>query len=115
MLDERGDVVAAPVRRRPGRRRVREPDVLPPGSGGSSVGFTPPTYNSGWSSGHPIPDVIKIQSAVRRLTRPSQAGVTTTTRSDPDGNGGTTATTPPPTTITSGSSSKRRPACATAG
>jgi polyisoprenyl-teichoic acid--peptidoglycan teichoic acid transferase len=78
----------------------------------AAVGFTPPTYNSGWSSGYPIPNVAKIQSAVRRLT--NQARVTTTTRSDPDGLGGGTATTRPPAGNGS-SSAKRRPACTTAG
>ena len=76
----------------------------------ATVGFTPPTYNSGWSSGYPIPDVAKIQSAVRRMTRP--AAVTATTRADPDGLGGVTSTTRAPATGSSGSS-RRKPACGT--
>ncbi|HEY4790226.1 MAG TPA: LCP family protein, partial [Actinomycetes bacterium] len=53
----------------------------------ASIGFTPPTYNRGWSNGYPIPDVAKIQRTVRRLT--SQASATTpTTLADPDGLGG---------------------------
>src|SRR4029453_13549844 len=53
----------------------------------ATVGFTPPTYNRGWSNGYPIPDVAKIQRAVHRLT--SQAAATTpTTRADPQGLGG---------------------------
>ena len=77
----------------------------------ATVGFTPPTYNSGWSSGYPIPDVDKIQSAVRRMTRP--AAVTTTTRADPDGLGGATSTTRAPASRSS-SSAQRKPACGTA-
>jgi len=73
----------------------------------AAVGFTPPTYNVGWSSGYPIPDVPKIQRAVRRMT--SQAVVTTTTRADPDGLGSATSTTRAP----AGSSSRRKPACTT--
>jgi LCP family protein required for cell wall assembly len=80
----------------------------------ATVGFTPPTYNSGWSSGYPIPDVAKIQSAVRRLTRPSQAGVTATTRSDPDGLGGVTSTTRSQGGGQS-SSARRKPTCGTVG
>ncbi|HZA81143.1 MAG TPA: LCP family protein, partial [Actinomycetes bacterium] len=63
----------------------------------ATIGFQPPTYNSGWSSGYPIPDVAKIQSAVRRMTRPA-ADTTTTTRADPDGIGGVTSTTRAPAT-----------------
>ena len=76
----------------------------------AAVGFTPPTYNIGWSSGYPIPDVAKIQSAVRRMT--SQAAATTPTTANPDGLGGTTATTRAP--ATRGGSTKRKPACTTA-
>jgi polyisoprenyl-teichoic acid--peptidoglycan teichoic acid transferase len=71
----------------------------------ATVGFTPPTYNRGWSNGYPIPDVPKIQRAVRRLTSP--AGATTTTTSP--GIGGATATTRSPAT------GQRGPACATVG
>ena len=77
----------------------------------ATVGFTPPTYNSGWSGGYPIPDVDKIQSAVRRMTRP--AAVTATTRADPDGLGGATSSTRPPASRSSGST-QRKPACGTA-
>ena len=49
----------------------------------ATVGFTPLTSNSGWSSGYPIPDVPKVQRTVRRMT--SQAVVTTTTRPTPTG------------------------------
>jgi LCP family protein required for cell wall assembly len=76
----------------------------------AAVGFTPPTYNIGWSSGYPIPDVPKIHRAVRRLT--SQAVVTTTTSADPDGLGSATSTTGAPAG-NGGSSSRRRPACTT--
>jgi polyisoprenyl-teichoic acid--peptidoglycan teichoic acid transferase len=81
----------------------------------ATIGFTPPTYNRGWSNGYPIPDVAKIQRAVRRLT--SQAPATTpTTRADPDGLGGVPTTTrPPATTGIGGTSSRRGPACNTAG
>ncbi|HET7519361.1 MAG TPA: LCP family protein [Actinomycetes bacterium] len=75
----------------------------------AAVGFTPPTYNIGWSSGYPIPDVPKIHRAVRRLT--SQAVVTTTTSADPDGLGSATSTTGTP--AGNGGSSRRRPACTT--
>jgi hypothetical protein len=78
----------------------------------TTVGFTPPTYNVGWSSGYPIPDVHKIRSTVHRLTR--QAAVTPTTGVDPDGLGAATTTTRAP----SGSGSapaKRKPACGTVG
>jgi len=76
----------------------------------ATVGFTPPTYNIGWSSGYPIPNVPKIQSAVRRMT--SQAAATTPTTANPDGLGGTTATTRAP--ATGGGSTKPKPACTTA-
>jgi polyisoprenyl-teichoic acid--peptidoglycan teichoic acid transferase len=81
----------------------------------ATIGFTPPTYNRGWSNGYPIPDVAKIQRAVHRLT--SQAPATTpTTRADPDGLGSAPATTrPPATTGSGGTSSRRGPACSTAG
>jgi hypothetical protein len=80
----------------------------------ATVGFTPPTYNSGWSSGYPIPDVPKIQRAVRRMT--SQAVVTTTTRSDPDGLGSATSTSRAPASSgAGGSTSRRKPACTTSG
>jgi polyisoprenyl-teichoic acid--peptidoglycan teichoic acid transferase len=78
----------------------------------AAVGFTPPDYNDGWSSGYPIPNVVKIQAAVRRLTR--QTAVTTSTQPEPDGLGEATATTRAP----SGSrpaQNRPRPACATAG
>jgi polyisoprenyl-teichoic acid--peptidoglycan teichoic acid transferase len=77
----------------------------------AAVGFTPPTYNIGWSSGYPIPDVLKIQGTVRRVTSP--APVTTTTTANPDGLGGATATTRAPATG-GATSSKRKPACTTA-
>jgi len=76
----------------------------------TTVGFTPPTYNSGWSSGYPIPDVHKIRSTVRRLTRPSE--VTTTTSPSSDGVGGATPTT---RARSAGTSGKRKPACETVG
>jgi polyisoprenyl-teichoic acid--peptidoglycan teichoic acid transferase len=76
----------------------------------AAVGFTPPTYNIGWSSGYPIPNVPKIQNAVHRIT--SQAAATTPTTANPDGLGGTTATTRAP--ATGGGSAKRKPACTTA-
>jgi polyisoprenyl-teichoic acid--peptidoglycan teichoic acid transferase len=81
----------------------------------ATVGFTPPTYNRGWSNGYPIPDVAKIQRAVQRLT--SQAPATTpTTRAAPEGLGGVPTTTlPPATTGSGGTSSRRGPACSVAG
>jgi polyisoprenyl-teichoic acid--peptidoglycan teichoic acid transferase len=78
----------------------------------ATIGFTPPTYNIGWSSGYPIPNVPKIQSAVRRMT--GQAGVTSTTRPDPDGLGGGTATTRP-RAGNSTTSARRKSSCAIAG
>jgi LCP family protein required for cell wall assembly len=80
----------------------------------ATLGFTPPTYNRGWSNGYPIPDVPKIQRAVQRLTGPARAATTTTTRPDPDGLG-TTATTRAPATGGSSASGQRGPACSTAG
>jgi LCP family protein required for cell wall assembly len=77
----------------------------------TTVGFTPPTYNSGWSAGYPIPDVQKIQSAVRRMTRP--AAVTATTQASTDGLGGVTSSTRAPATRSS-SSNRPKPACGTA-
>jgi polyisoprenyl-teichoic acid--peptidoglycan teichoic acid transferase len=78
----------------------------------ATAGFTPPTYNSGWSSGYPIPDVQKIRSTVHRLTRPTP--VTATTRANPDGLGDTTTTTRA-ASRSRGTSSQRKPACATVG
>ena len=78
----------------------------------TAVGFTPPTYNAGWSSGYPVPDELKIQSAVRRLTR--QTAVPTSTRPEPDGLGGATATTRAPG-ASRASRDRPKPACATAG
>jgi polyisoprenyl-teichoic acid--peptidoglycan teichoic acid transferase len=77
----------------------------------AAVGFTPPGYNSGWSSGYPIPNVSKIQSAVRRLTRPTP--VTATSRAEPDGLGGATPTTRAPSA--SRRTGGRKPACGTLG
>jgi LCP family protein required for cell wall assembly len=77
----------------------------------TTVGFTPPTYNVGWSSGYPIPDVHKIRSTVHRLTR--EAAVTTTTSGEPDGLGGVTITTRAPSGAST--STKRKPACGTVG
>ncbi|HET6814921.1 MAG TPA: LCP family protein [Actinomycetota bacterium] len=77
----------------------------------ATVGFTPPNYNVGWSSGYPIPNVHKIRSTVHRMTRPT--AVTATTRANPDGLGATATTRAP-----SGdrpASSKRKPACDTVG
>jgi LCP family protein required for cell wall assembly len=82
----------------------------------AAVGFTPPNYNAGWSSGYPIPDVTRIQSAVRRLTR--ETPVPATTRPERlDG--------APPTTRAPGASrapgvtrpaqERTRQACTTAG
>jgi hypothetical protein len=78
----------------------------------AAVGFTPPDYNDGWSSGYPIPNVIKIQAAVRRLIRPT--AVTTSTQPEPDGIGGPTATSRAPATARPATSGPK-PACATAG
>jgi polyisoprenyl-teichoic acid--peptidoglycan teichoic acid transferase len=78
----------------------------------TTVGFTPPTYNIGWSSGYPIPNVHKIRSTVHRLTR--QAAVTSTTGADPDGLGTATTTTRAPSG-SGGTPTKRKPACSTVG
>jgi hypothetical protein len=78
----------------------------------TTVGFTPPTYNVGWSSGYPIPNVHKIRGTVHRLTR--EAAVAPTTSADPYGVDGATTT----TRASSGSrtgSAKRKPACTTVG
>jgi LCP family protein required for cell wall assembly len=78
----------------------------------TTVGFTPPAYNVGWSSGYPIPDVHKIRSTVHRLTR--EAAVAPTTSADPYRVDGATTT----TRASSGgstSSAKRKPACTTVG
>jgi LCP family protein required for cell wall assembly len=77
----------------------------------STIGFQPPTYNLGWSNGYPIPNVAKIHSAVRRMTRPAGA-TTATTRPDPDGLGGVTSTTSAPATRSS-STNTPKPACGT--
>jgi LCP family protein required for cell wall assembly len=80
----------------------------------ATVGFTPPTYNRGWSNGYPIPDVAKIQRAVQRLT--SQAPATTPTTADPDGLGSAPSSSRPPATTGGGSTTSRGgPACTTAG
>jgi polyisoprenyl-teichoic acid--peptidoglycan teichoic acid transferase len=78
----------------------------------AAVGFTPPTYNIGWSSRYPIPNVAKIQRTVHRMT--SQAPVAATTRADPDGLGSATATTRVPAS-SQGRSARRKPACTTSG
>jgi polyisoprenyl-teichoic acid--peptidoglycan teichoic acid transferase len=77
----------------------------------AAIGFTPPTYNAGWQSGYPIPDVPKIQGAVRHMT--SQADTPTTTTLDADGLGGTTTTRAPATNGTT--PTRRMAACSTAG
>jgi LCP family protein required for cell wall assembly len=93
----------------------RLPGLIEAASGKSirvaTIGFTPPNYNIGWSSGYPIPDVAKIQSAVRRMT--SQAPAATTTSLEPDGLGYGTATTQPPASA-GGTQPKRKAACSTA-
>jgi LCP family protein required for cell wall assembly len=76
----------------------------------AALGFTPPTYNLGWSSGYPIPNVPKIQSAVRRMLSPAA----TTTTVAPDG-GSSTTTAPPTTAGNRATTPKRRPACTTVG
>jgi polyisoprenyl-teichoic acid--peptidoglycan teichoic acid transferase len=78
----------------------------------ATVGFTPPTYNNGWSAGYPIPDVSKIRDTVRRMT--SQAASTATTRADPEGLGDVTATTRA-RAGGGGTSRKRKPACTIVG
>jgi polyisoprenyl-teichoic acid--peptidoglycan teichoic acid transferase len=80
----------------------------------STIGFTPPTYNVGWSDGYPTPNVHKIRSTVHRLTR--QAAAAPTTSADPYGADGATATTRAPSSSGSGgTSAKRKPACDTVG
>jgi len=78
----------------------------------TTVGFTPPTYSVGWSSGYPIPDVHKIRNTVYRLTH--EAPATTTTSADPYGLGSVTTTTRAPPGSRTGST-KRTPACDTVG
>jgi polyisoprenyl-teichoic acid--peptidoglycan teichoic acid transferase len=80
----------------------------------TTVGFTPPAYNIGWSNGYPIPDVHKIHSTVHRLT--NQAAVAPTTSADPYGSDGATSTTRAPSSSGgSSTSAKRKPTCGTVG
>jgi LCP family protein required for cell wall assembly len=74
----------------------------------ATVGFTPPTYNLGWSAGYPIPNIHKIQATVRRMT--SQTLTPPTTNTDPDGLGPTTPTTRTPPRRTN---PQPKPACTT--
>jgi polyisoprenyl-teichoic acid--peptidoglycan teichoic acid transferase len=81
----------------------------------TTVGFTPPTYNAGWSNGYPIPDVHKIRSAVHQLTT-RQAAAAPTISGDPYGvDGATTTTRAPSSSGSRGASAKRKPACDTVG
>jgi hypothetical protein len=82
----------------------------------ATVGFTPPTYNIGWSSGYPIPDVAKIQRTVHRLTRQT-ATTTPTTSAQPESDalGSAPSTTPAPATGGNAASGRRKPACAITG
>jgi LCP family protein required for cell wall assembly len=80
----------------------------------ATVGFTPPTYNRGWSNGYPIPDVPKIRRAVQRLISPAGA-TTTTTQANPDGLGATPTTRAPSTNGGSSANGSRGPACSTVG
>jgi LCP family protein required for cell wall assembly len=75
----------------------------------ATVGFTPPTYNVGWSAGYPIPDVPKIQRTVQRLLDP------TTTTIAPDGGATGTTTAPPTTAGNRTTDTKRKPTCTTVG
>jgi LCP family protein required for cell wall assembly len=77
----------------------------------ASVGFGPPNYNIGWSSGYPIPDVHKIRATVRRMTSQTVAAPPTTV-AVPDGLGSATPTTRVPA---SRGRSGPKPACSTAG
>ena len=81
----------------------------------ATVGFTPPTYNIGWSSGYPIPDVAKIQRTVHRLTR--QTPTTPTTRAQPESDalGSAPTTTRAPATSGNAAADRRKPACAITG
>jgi polyisoprenyl-teichoic acid--peptidoglycan teichoic acid transferase len=94
----------------------RLPDLLDAAGGQrvsvSAVGFTPPTYNSGWQTGYPIPDVPKIRAAVRRMTGVSQADTRPST--DETETSGSTSTTRA-RTPTSTTAPKDTPACAMAG
>jgi polyisoprenyl-teichoic acid--peptidoglycan teichoic acid transferase len=81
----------------------------------ATVGFTPPTYNIGWSSGYPIPDVAKIQRAVHRLTRQTSTTPTTGAQPEPDALGSAPATTRAPATSGNAASDRRKPACAITG
>jgi LCP family protein required for cell wall assembly len=71
-----------------------------------AVGFTPPTYNAGWRSRYPVPDVPRIRGTVRRLTEGSAESAT---RARPDRPRATTTTTA--TTRTQAISSRRSSAC----
>jgi LCP family protein required for cell wall assembly len=75
----------------------------------AAIGLTPPTYNAGWSSGYPIPDVPRIQRAVQRLLNLAPA-----TTVPP--NGRATGTSAPPTTAGDRATApKRKPACTIVG
>jgi len=63
-----------------------------------AIGFTPPSYNAGWRSGYPVPDVPRIQGTVRRMT--SQADTPTTTAPGADGLDAPAPTRAPATTRT---------------
>jgi anionic cell wall polymer biosynthesis LytR-Cps2A-Psr (LCP) family protein len=81
----------------------------------ATVGFTPPTYNIGWSSGYPIPDVAKIQRTVHRLTRQTSTTPTTRAQPEPDALGSAPTTTRVPAAGGNAASDRRKPACAITG
>jgi LCP family protein required for cell wall assembly len=77
----------------------------------AAVGFTPPTYNAGWQSGYPIPDVPRIQGTVRRMT--GQADTPTTTAPGADGRDATATTRAPASSRTT--ATKPAAACSPTG
>jgi hypothetical protein len=81
----------------------------------ATVGFTPPTYNIGWSSGYPIPDVPKIQRTVHRLTRQTPPTPTTGAQPEPDALGSAPTSTRAPATSGNAASDRRKPACTITG
>jgi polyisoprenyl-teichoic acid--peptidoglycan teichoic acid transferase len=95
----------------------RLPDLLEAAGGQrvsvTAVGFTPPTYNAGWQTGYPIPDVPKIHAAVRRMTGMSEPDARPST---PEAHSsGSTSTTRAPAPSRTTAPKKDAPACSMAG
>jgi LCP family protein required for cell wall assembly len=72
----------------------------------TTVGFTPPTYNAGWSAGYPIPNVPRIQRTVHRVLQ-----LTGAAPAKPGGSTSSGGGTGRPTTTTK-ASAKQQPNCA---